>query len=80
MKRIFGSIFVAIAILVAASPGNAFASANPANNGKAADAPGQAKATDNCTRAIINQSDNGVAGGHQQSVFEPTNCDHFFQL
>ena len=59
------------------------AAANPANNGNASNAPGQATAAENAQAVLdkqiakfgLNQLDNGVKAGFSA----PTNSNHFFQ-
>jgi len=48
--------------------------------GNSGDAPGQAKAAENCSQTIDRQIENGVSagGGKKAGVLAPTNCDHFF--
>jgi hypothetical protein len=75
--RAFGA-----AVLLAFSLGTpaAFAIANPNNNGNGSNAPGQARADENCGNVIDKQTAMGVSagGGPKQGVPAPTNCDHFF--
>jgi hypothetical protein len=82
-KRIrltLAAALTAVAIM-AASAGNAFAIANPDNNGKAENAPGQQTAGENCSGVVNKQEEKGVAagGGPKEDIPAPTNCDHFFQ-
>ena len=83
MKRIVMLLTVALvmAVMMVASAGNAFASANPDNNGKTENAPGQQTAKENCTDAVIKQSNKGVraGGGPKDETNAPINCDHFWQ-
>ena len=83
MRRIISvlAVVVVMAALVAASAGSAFAYANLDNNGKAANAPGQTKALENCIDAITKQaSDDNLSNGHKvPGNGAPTNCDHFYQ-
>jgi|SRR5918998_4477333 hypothetical protein len=95
MKRIFAVLAVvalmATMMVVSAMP--AFAFANPDNNGKAEDAPGQDRASDNCGTflTLASPEGTGVVGrqatsnspsnGHQENATTPTaptNCNHFF--
>jgi len=54
--------------------------ANPNNNGNAANAPGQAKAQENCSENVFKQTDKEVeaGGGPKEGFLGPTNCDHNF--
>jgi hypothetical protein len=56
---------------MAASPGS----------GNSGNAPGQARAQENCVRTVDRQTAKGVAagGGPKAGIPAPTNCDHFFQ-
>jgi hypothetical protein len=80
MRRILLVVAVG-AIMVLSSVSYAFAYANPDNNGKAADAPGQVNAQENCVNAVVSQGDKGVeAGGGPKAGTDnaPLNCDHFY--
>ncbi len=70
----------AFALSLLAGGGSALAVSN--GGGNSADAPGQAKATENCIAVISRQLDKGVfaGGGPKAGIPAPTNCDHFFQF
>ena len=85
MKRIVSVLTVAaiVVAMLAASAGNAFAFAGNPNG---ADAPGQAKAVENCFETIARQDAKGVTGTTTGSPKDEkllptavTNCDHFWQ-
>ncbi len=83
MRRIF-MLLTVVALMVAmvvigAMP--AFAETNPGNNGKAANAPGQIIADNNCENTFNRQrADGNTSNGHKDPDNPwPTNCDHFYQ-
>jgi hypothetical protein len=85
MRRILLVLAVG-AIMVLSSVSYAFAEANPNNNRKAEDAPGQVIAETNCGNAIDKQEEQkdekGVAAGGGPKAgtgLAPLNCDHYFQ-
>jgi hypothetical protein len=82
MRRILLVLAVG-AIMVLSSVSYAFAYANPNNNGKAEEAPGQVNADRNCGNVVEKQEAKGVeAGGGPKAGDDdeaPVNCDHFWQ-
>ena len=80
MTRIKRLIVVAAAASTLAATGSGGALAQTNGGGNSANAPGQAKAGNNCGNTIDKQSGNGVSagGGPKDGVLAPTNCDHFF--
>jgi hypothetical protein len=80
MTRIKTLIAVSVAALTLAAMGSGGALASTNGGGNSANAPGQAKAEENCSNTIDRQSANEVSagGGPKAGVLAPTNCDHFF--
>jgi hypothetical protein len=80
VTRIKRLIAVVAAALTLATMGSGGALAETNGGGNSANAPGQAKAGENCSNTINRQSANEVSagGGPKAGVLAPTNCDHFF--
>lgn len=80
MRRILLVLSVAalMATMIVATAMPAFA---VANNPNAADAPGQAKAAENCGEVLGKQTSNRVraGGGPKEGFLGPSNCDHYYQ-
>jgi hypothetical protein len=79
MSRIKTLIAAAAAVVtLTVGGGSAIASSN--GGGNSANAPGQARAAQNCENTIDRQTAKGVSagGGPKAGVPAPTNCDHFF--
>ncbi|MEA2397264.1 MAG: hypothetical protein QOK25_820 [Thermoleophilaceae bacterium] len=78
-----GSLMASGGTALANSPGY-YGDVSGGNYGNSGNAPGQARAADNCVSVFDRQGANGVSpGGGPKSTTppftQPTNCDHFFQ-
>jgi len=85
LNRLILAFALAFVVSIGATS-DAFAFANSKNQGKAAAAPGQAKAIGNCRDVIVKQNGNGQTGSNTGNNQDPkqlntavTECDHFWQ-
>ncbi len=85
MRRALVTVGVAVLVSIAGASG---ALAFSGGGGKSEDAPGQARAQEQCFSAFLRQYESGVAArGGPKNAFDsgetpgigPLNCDHYWQ-